>query len=418
MRHWTEYDIAGLDYTSTVNTRKVEFLNIESAFDIETTSMIINGQKTAFMYIWMFGIGHGRDVYYGRTWDEFKAFTQLVVDSLELNKDRRLVVYSHGLSYEFQFMRKHFEWTSTFNLDERKPLRATTIDGIEFRDSYILSGYSLSSTAENLTDHKLEKLVGNLDYDKVRHHETPLTQKELDYCKSDIEVLTAYLNEQLAIYGSMVKMPLTNTSRVRKFVRDRVYYTDKDHKKSSASKYTKYRKLMKGLTLTVKEYYLLKKAFQGGFVHANSTWVGEVMEDVTGIDLNSSYPAVMLSEQFPMGKGMEVKVNTLEEFESLLKGYCVLFRVRFTGLKSKIRQENYISESKCDVLEGPTLNNGRVASADILETTITDIDYRIIEKAYEWDEIQVADVIKYPRGYLPKDFIDAILELYENKTEL
>ena len=36
-----------------INTnKKVTYLNIPCAFDIETTSMIINGEKFAFSYVW------------------------------------------------------------------------------------------------------------------------------------------------------------------------------------------------------------------------------------------------------------------------------------------------------------------------------------------------------------------------------
>ena len=32
----------------------VEYLNLESGFDIETSSTYVDGEKTAFMYIWSF----------------------------------------------------------------------------------------------------------------------------------------------------------------------------------------------------------------------------------------------------------------------------------------------------------------------------------------------------------------------------
>ena len=422
MKHWTELNLEDVRYTVSTTPRKynkAQYLNIESAFDIETTSMTIDGQKTGFMYIWMMGIGHGHDVYYGRTWEEFQEFIGNVSKHLNLSKNRRLIVYSHNLSYEFQFMRKYFEWDDNFNLDERKPIKAMTVSGVEFRDSYILTGYSLEDTARNLTTHKVEKLVGNLDYNKIRHHETPLTDKEMAYCRNDIEVLTAYINEELVIHGgNITKVPLTNTGRVRKFVRDRVYYTDRDHSKSDWRKYSNYRKLMEELALTPKEYYLHKQAFQGGFVHANPTWVEQVSEDVTGIDFVSSYPGVMLAEQFPMGKGTEVHITSLAQLKSLMEEFCVVFRVRFTGLKSKIIHENYLSESKCENVVKPIINNGRIYSADSLDTTITDVDFKIIEQAYTYENIQVADVIYYPKAYLPKDFIEAIIDLYKDKTEL
>lgn len=419
MKYWTECDFSGVDYTTSKTRKtKVEYLNVEAGFDIETSSVEIDGEKGSFMYIWMMGIGYGKDVYYGRTWDEFKAFYNQVVEHFQLSIDRRMVVYIHNLSYEFQFMRHHFDWMDTFNLKVRKPLKVTTVDGVEFRDSFILSGYGLEKTGENLIHHNVVKLVGELDYKKVRHSTTLMTVQELAYCENDIKIITAYINEQLYIYKNMTKVPLTNTARVRNFVKDRVYYTSKDHKKSSKHKYMKYRELMDTLTISVKEYYLLKQAFQGGFVHSNPIWTDEVMDNVEGYDFISSYPGVMVTEQFPMGKGEEIEVSSMKELEELMKTYCVLMSVRFTGLRSKITFENYLSESKCENIVNEKVSNGRIVSADSLETTITDIDFRIIKEAYEWDGIQLADVITYRKGYLPKDIIESVIELYENKTKL
>ena len=129
---------------------KCEYLNIESAFDIETTSTIYNGEKSAFMYVWMFGIGYGNDVFYGRTWEEFLSLCDLLGAYFDLHENKRLITYVHNLGYEFQFMRKLFNWDGVFSINERKPIKALTDIGIEFRCSYILSGYSLASLAKNL----------------------------------------------------------------------------------------------------------------------------------------------------------------------------------------------------------------------------------------------------------------------------
>ena len=84
---------------------KCEYLNIESAFDIETTSTIYNGEKSAFMYVWMFGIGYGNEVFYGRTWEEFLSLCELLGAYFDLHENKRLITYVHNLGYEFQFMR-------------------------------------------------------------------------------------------------------------------------------------------------------------------------------------------------------------------------------------------------------------------------------------------------------------------------
>lgn len=422
MIYYKNADLSTIEYNTVRTNKKKEYINLESAFDIETTSTYINGEKFAFMYVWAFGFGDSDEhVYYGRTWGEYIEFVGMIEDHFQLYEDRILITYVHNLGYEFQFMRKCFTWNNVFSVDIRKPLKALSDNGIEYRDSLMLSGYSLENTAKNLTDHKVEKMVGDLDYSLVRHHETDLTKDEWGYVEKDILVVLYYINEQIKQYGDVTKIPLTNTSRVREFVRNKVYYTSKNHRKSSGVKYNNYRKIMNDLKIKDEdEYKQLKRAFQGGFTHANANYSGKVLQDVTSIDFTSSYPAVMLAEQFPMGRAIEVTNKDLSEhgFEYYLSNYCLMFDVKFKNIESKIPFENYISESKTYQLTNPIINNGRVYSADDLATTITDVDYRIIQASYDWEHMEVTNVKRYARGYLPKDFIKAIIELYESKTEL
>ena len=175
---------------------------------------------------------------------------------------------------------------------------------------------------------------------------------------------------------------------------------------------------MNDLTITKKEYIQLKRAFMGGFTHANSHYSNKLLEGVTSIDFTSSYPSVMLAEKFPMSKGKEIEVTSIDELELLCEQYSLLFDVKFENIRPIIHQENYISESKCFILKGSEINNGRVYSADELAMTITNVDYDIIKQAYEWDNIYISNVTRYYNGYLPKPIIESILELYQGKTEL
>ena len=401
------------------NNKKCEYLNIECALDIETSSVTIEGDKFAFSYIWMFGIKYGTDVFYGRTWDELLDLLDKVSSFFNLGVDKLLTVYVHNLGYEFQFMRKYFEWSSVFAVADRKPVKATTTKGIEFKDSYILSGYSLENTAKNLSKYKVKKLVGDLDYSKVRTHETPLTDVEMKYCENDILVILAYIKEQIEQQGgNITRIPLTNTGRVRKYVKDNCYYTSKSHKKSSKSKYIKYRKIMDDLTLDLPTYKQLKRSFMGGFTHSNPNLTNKILEDVDSIDLTSSYPTVMLSDKFPMSRGRPLKFTTVKELKNLMNKYCLVLDLKLVGVKNKLGYESYISESKCFKLLNPIINNGRVFEAEELQITITDVDFNIIEQVYSWDEISVHNVTGFVKNYLPKSIIESILNLYKDKTEL
>lgn len=396
------------------------YYNIECGFDIETSSVTLDGDKKfAFMYEWTFGISDREHICYGRTWEEFLEFCQYLQDELGLDENNILVVYIHNMGYEFQFMRKYFNWLNVFAVDDRKPIRALSSFGIEFRDSYILSGYSLAKLADNLVSHKIKKLAGDLDYKLCRLPDTPLSPKELAYCNNDVEIILYYINEQIKQYGNITKIPMTNTGRVRKFVRDKCYHTSKTHKNDSRGKNQRYKELMEELVLTKDEYTMLKRCFMGGFTHASMLHSGELLENVSSIDFTSSYPAVMLSEKFPMSKPKHENLKEIS-FTDLMadseKG--LMFDVRFNNLHSKLTHETYLSESKCRVLEKPIINNGRVFSADVAITTMTDIDFRIMQKCYSWDSVQVSNCYSFYMTYLPRPIILAICELYGNKTTL
>lgn len=416
MKLWNQLDsldLLQLDIKSILNqNKKTNYLNIASGFDIETSSFYNNDKKVSLMYVWAWGIADTDHIYYGRTWEEFKSLLEIVVTTLEINKDNRLIVYVHNLGYEFQFMQHYFTWEKIFAVGNKEPIKALTTDGIEFRDSYILSGYSLAKTADNLVNHEVKKLVGDLDYRLLRTKETRLSDKELGYLQNDVDIILAYISEQIELYGDITRVPLTNTGRVRKYVKELCY------DRNSIGKYNRYKALMEKCTLTVDSYKQLKRAFQGGFTHANAMYSGKLLENVASYDFTSSYPSVMITEKYPMSSPIDVTVKSLAELKGYMKNYCVMFDVMFIDIESKISQENYISESKCFILDDGIINNGRVYKAKKLATTITDVDFKIIQQVYRYKKIAVKNVRIFEKGYLPKVIVQAVLELYQDKTML
>lgn len=139
-------------------------------------------------------------------------------------------------------------------------------------------------------------MVGDLDYKLIRTSQTELSEKELGYCNNDVEIVIDYIEEQIAQYGNITKIPLTNTGRVRQFVKNKCLHSSTDHRRESTGKQQRYRELMKECSLSSDEYTMLKRCFMGGFTHASMKWSGETLENVASIDFTSSYPAVMLSE--------------------------------------------------------------------------------------------------------------------------
>ena len=397
--------------------KKHMYLNVPVSFDIETSSWL-DGDKgyRACMYCFVFGF-YGC-TFLGRTWNDFEDYLRILREEINVGYDRRVIIYVHNLAYEFQFLQKRLEWDTVFAVDPRTPIKAITKDGFEFRDSYILSGYSLAKTGESLLRYPVRKMVGDLDYSLIRHSETQLTEKEWQYVIHDGQIVLAYIKEEMENnHDSIMTVPLTNTGKVRRYVRHQCY-CDREGKKS-ASAYKKYRHLMNALTLEgPDEYVMLKEAFQGGFTHARSLMSNRTLEDVTSYDFTSSYPYSMISEYYPMSKGRRITIKTKEEFDEVLHRYCCLFRIRIHDLEYNGIGDVPISRSKCYV-QGGRFDNGRIISAKLVETTMTEVDFAYIRKFYDWTGIQVVgDMFVYDRGYLPYPIVKAVLDLYQKKTTL
>lgn len=400
---------------------KVKYFNVPCAFDIESTSFTdADGIKRATMYVWTFGI-YGL-VIMGRTWDEFVTLCKNLSTVLDLHENKRLIVYVHNLAFDFQFFRKWLEWLEVFAIDVRKPIYAISTIGIEFRCSYLQSGYSLAKIGNDLHIYHVCKLVGDLDYDLIRHSNTPLSEKELDYCANDVRVVMAYIQECIETEGDIGRIPLTKTGYVRRYCRECCLGSKSMSKQERGLMRLRYREQINHLSMSVDEYRQLKRAFQGGFTHANPYYVNKVVHGMRGYDFTSSYPAVLISRRFPMGPAEIVEIRQMSDLYHNLRLYCCVFDIEFIGLESKVTFDNYISRSRCwyqgtdkDIIQD---SNGRIVRASIIRTTITGEDFMIIRKMYTWVKIKIRNFRRYKRDYLPTEFIKAILKLYNDKTLL
>lgn len=402
-------------YTS----KKIKYGNVSITFDIETTSFYNAGIKQSIMYAFTFGF-NGRS-YLGRTWEEFIDIYTFLYKEFELNNDKRLIIYIQNLSYEFQFLYKRVLFTSVFALDTRVPVKALTINGIEFRCSYVLSGYSLATIGKHLNKYKVNKMVGDLDYRLMRHNKTPLTEKEKGYILNDGLVVMAYIQEQIESHkGNITKIPLTKTGEIRNLCRKNCLYAGKSSHKHTSISYNNYRSLMLGLSIrSLAEYeQLRKRAFYGGFTHSNAFYNNVVVKDVTSFDFTSAYPYVMVAEKYPVGKCIHVQIKDINDFEEHLKNYCCMFDVQFINLEDVIKYEHPISASHCTKKVNLLEDNGRVVSADLVETTLTEQDYFTVKQFYKWDKMYIKNFRCYRKEYLPTPFIKTILDLYVKKTEL
>lgn len=370
-------------------------------FDIETTALEEIGQS--FMYIWQFYTGEL--VIIGRTWEEFK---QLILAIEGKYKTLKTVIYVHFLSHEFQYFSGIYNFSNEdiFAIEPRKILKCKMGSCVEFRCSYLLSNMSLGQYTEKMqVEHK--KLSGDLDYSVRRTHLTELTDAELAYCVNDVVGLHEAITKEMEISGdSIATIPLTSTGYVRRDCRKVM---------------TKYKRtLIDKIFPNYYIYTLLRQAFRGGNVHASRFYAGCILKDVQGDDIKSSYIAAMGNGKYPV-----TKFKLLDGIDPDLDyyidhGYACLARIILTDveLKNEMWGFPYLPFDKCRGVENKVLDNGRILSADMLEITVTDIDYKIINKEYKFSKCYVKDLAIANYGDLPKELKDVLIDYFSRKTAL
>lgn len=381
------------------------YYEIPATFDIECTTIQNVETPYGFMYMWQF-CTHGK-VEIGRTWDELLTFLDEIIEFFDLNYERKLVIYCHFLSYEFQFLRGFLQFETIFAKEARKIIKAST-RCFEFRCSYFLSNMSLEKFCQNSSLCVHHKLSGDdFDYSKIRTPETPLSDLELEYGTNDVLGLYECILSKLADGDTLVTIPLTSTGYVRR-----------DCKKAM-SKNRKNRFQFLRNRLTIEQYKFVKKIFRGGDTHANRYYVDAHLYDLDSYDLQSSYPAWIMTDYYPMGKLTQLKDSDL--LDDCCKRYCVFMKIGLLNVNIKFGEPHtYIDIAHVDKRKNIVNDNGRVKSADYIEYYCTEIDYEIIKECYDYDKENVVLLQAYycPRGFLPKELKEALLQYYDGKTTL
>lgn len=387
-----------------VRKKKDTYINIPCAYDIETTS--VDGEKPyGFMYQWQFCID--TEVCFGRTWESFQRLLRRMRDAISFNPVIKWVVYVHQLAFEFQFMQNFITPTSIFARDKGKPLVVRTCEQIEFRCSYTLSNMSLSNFCKNSRGCIYWKKDGDAyDYSKFRSPFTPLTELEEEYCYCDVRGLCECIQASMS-EDNLATIPMTSTGYVRREFRNAMKQNPENRRK------------FEELRLTKAQYELCKLAFRGGNSSSNTLYVDDVITDVDSFDLQSSYPAAMLIDKFPMSKFMRVTIRSRENFDNCLKKYACLFRIIVEDVNVKsLKTIPYIARSKCVKISGGVYGNGRVLSAKRIEMVVTDVDWKIIESHYDMGEKVIPEMYIATYDYLPLDFRLQLLSYFIGKCEL
>ena len=403
---------------------------VPASFDIETTE--------EFMYIWTFTILDTTII--GYTWAEFRELLWKLKGAMSLGKvvevkddeektkaSRVLPVFVHNFGgFEWHFIKEEVTITDKFlkgpeikkdpktgKIKQLDPdaLYAVAYGAFLFVDSYAVSNMSLDKLAKTYTT--LQK-SHDLDYSILRNHEDAkhLTEEEINYCCLDTQILSQFaqyfFDEYLLKYN---KFPLTQNQIVNAVICG------------------KYDELMKSLskeekTALLKEYnrdfidqptyrFVRTYGFRGGFCSSS----GQYWKGIIGYaDLDAAYTWSIIHGYFPRGNYHKGDVKS---WKSYLKKCCQL-KIRFKGLRAK--EGWLLLESKTRIIMVSTnievSQSGKVKYAEDIIVSLTELDWKLYKKCYEWDSMEVLEVKWAERGRLPKYVIDGIIELYAKKAQL
>lgn len=382
----------------------IRYLDIITAFDIETTRLKDIEQSILYIWQWHFdGIG----CCIGRTWQEFQLFIDRIKKIMPAHT--MICVMDHNLSYEFQFLAGIYDFKEdeVFCIDNRKVLYCDMYDLLNFRCSLMHSNSGLDLYLKDMgVQHK--KLT--LDYNIVRYPWTDLDDNELAYCINDVVGLVEATKVDMELHNDdLYTFALTSTGNVRRIVK---------HNMRAARNY-----FVQPVLPDLHIHTLLREGFRGGNVHANRLCTGFTIDNVFSFDRSSAYPCEIMCGRVPVGKFRQLVENTVEAVENYIANdMAIIMRVEFRHIKTKKHWEPapYIPKDKCFRCDESTFvnDNGRMLSCDYILTTITDIDFEIIKRQYQWEEINIVEAYAASYGYIPKKIREVVIDLYQKKTEL
>ena len=386
---------------------KRDLKDLVCAFDIETSN--IPDIEQASMYIWQLQIDELGTII-GRTWDEYQQLLARVCDVLGENES--IVFYVHNLSFEFQFLRGiyPFQPDEVFCMDSRKILYCSMFDGkIVYRCSYIHSNMSLEEYTKKMGVEHIKLSGADFDYRETRYPWTPLTDEQIAYCIHDVRGLVEALKKEMEVDGdTLITIPLTSTGYVRR-----------DAKR--AMKQVSHT-LVPSILPDEKTFVLLREAFRGGNTHANRYYAGRIITDVASADRSSSYPDTQVNCEFPMSRFYYKGEATMKELDRYINvlDKAVVMRVALWGvrLRDPYWGAPYLARDKCRKIIEPTYDNGRILECKYCETTITDVDLRILLDEYDFDNFKAFDVAFARYGKLPRPLVEETINYYRKKTEL
>lgn len=423
LTHWTGFDYNVLKYVRSIGRRgrnPTHYNNVIIGADSETSKKIDSEHN--HVCVWTISLrAYGFNI--GTLWGRNPRNMIRSISELQrnLNPRSKTIIFFHNLSYDWVFLRKFmFEVfgypIKQLNTKSHYPILIEFSNGIILRDSLILAQRSLGKWARDLNvEH--QKLVGDWDYNKLRHQSDKYDDWDLRYPENDTLSLVECIDTLINQLGTtLASLPFTATGIPRNEVRKL------SEKNNGHSRFLS----------VVGDYEVqqkLEECFHGGYTHGNRhemnfTLTGDEYPDVTDniircYDEGSAYPYAMLTMRAPAERFFRVDNMSVDE---LLSESEYSFMTKLTMINPRLKNPTFpmpaLQFSKALNVINPVLDNGRILKAAYVEIRLTELDIQVINEQYTWDSAVCADVYAARNDYLPKWFTNFVYECWKNKTLL
>ena len=377
--------------------------------DTETSHLT---NTCAWVYQW--AVKFGGLYVYGRKPSEIIDFMRKVAEHYMLNEEKKIVLYIHNAAYDLEYIKlflRQYDPTAEFLAVDAHAIIQCDVLGFKILCSYKLTNMSLEALADNYAE-TYAKAVGEIDYNIVRYQDSELNENDWFYMFSDVAAqddgIKGYLKMQGYKYA--YQAPITSTGFVRANCRKAAKADEHWRGEFSASR------------LDLEQYNLCRQCFMGGVCIASFMYSGQTVrsDKLKHKDFTSSYPARQELDYFPDGApSWYGEVETMQELDELCATYCCIFILTLENVHIKKGvTAPCIPSSKCIHKENELKLNGKIVYADTLTMVVCELDWKWIQKQYDFDTIAIDKMLIFERGEMPDWLKNEVFEYFQNKCTL
>lgn len=291
-------------------------------------------------------------------------------------------VYDHNFELDFHILRNIY--SESFNEHVFAPAMYKPLNA----EAMVLRTPIMFHATSRLFPVDLKSMKDEYDLKQEYYSEYPMY--------SDVLTLGNAIMDQRTVYGRLNNIPVTEPAAVRRQLKNSVI-KDKTWIETCQETTASY---------TFDMYDRLCKAYFGGSVGLNRKVKGFVLNNVDSFDATSMYPFHMATKKFPVSPWELTEDDTDAD-------YAYMYEISADNVQCKMTNA-FLPIAQC-YAEGETTDGHMLVSANHIETTLTDIDFKLFKDMYDAD-ITVNAIYRSKLGYLPKGIIKLILMNFAAKS--